>query len=296
MRDHYDFSKMKGRKNPDVKRVVMNEMQDLLWPGDLLGDCLYRSEHLCENTKRHLKEGLVRRLLIIQISRLKIIEIVSADRTGVIPGPEAVELNLHLNAYYFQLRGALDNAAWALHYQFGLMGAVNEDDLTARRKCDLFSKDFLDRISKDHPVLATGLRSKTEWATDLKQLRDPAAHRIPLYAVPGIRSPEEDADASTEWQKGMAVVGAMMKPIGEYNGMDDAERMIHQGNHSNDQFETAISHFVKSDQIGHHAPIFAVSGPNGHQIREIRPQMDTDHEAFVSVIKIVVNELVSVSV
>lgn len=274
----------------------MNELQIQFRTDEvrLVMECLNQSEHLCEHAKRHLKEGLARRLLMIQTSRLKIIEIVSEDRIGVIPGHETLELNVHLNAYYLQLRGALDNAAWALHYQFGLLGDVNEDNSTARKKCDLFSTHFLDSINKDHSAFAKHLKSKAEWARDLQQRRNPAAHRIPLYAVPGIRSPEEEADASAEWQKAVA---AMLEPIEEYSGMDDTEEnMIREMNDSDVKFETAISHIAKSDQIGHYIPIFVMSGPNGKETREIHPQINSDHGAFLDVIKVVVNELTYMSI
>jgi len=229
--------------------------------------CMGAPPRLAEGTQRHLKEGLARRILMIQASRFRILETASANRIGVLPGGETVEINLHLNAYYFQLRGALDNAAWALHYQYSLLGTVDEDDRKARRQCDLFADGFIDALNAVLPAVAENLRSEKTWAADLKSLRDPVAHRIPLYAVPGVASPAEAAEFSERRNEMLSAVQS-----GDASG--------------------ALSKIVEADRIGRYRPIFGQSGPQGTEVREIGPQIERDHSSFLRVTRHVIDGLI----
>ena len=234
---------------------------------ELVVACLGARSGLAEGTQRHLKEGLARRILMIQSSRSRILDTASENRVGVLPSGETVEINLHLNAYYFQLRGALDNAAWALHYQYNLLGAVDEDDRNARRLCDLFADSFIEAVNNALPTVAEVLRSEKLWASELKSLRDPVAHRIPLYAVPGVASPAEAAKFSQKWDE---VLGAVQR--GDMAG--------------------GLAQIVEADRIGRYRPIFGQSGPQGTEVREIGPQIDRDHSSFMRVAGTVVDGLI----
>jgi hypothetical protein len=55
---------------------------------------------------------------------------------------------------------------------------------------DLFRGDFQSELEKKRPGLIRWLRKVDKWRSDVKKLRDPAAHRIPLSVIPGIHTDE----------------------------------------------------------------------------------------------------------
>jgi hypothetical protein len=67
---------------------------------------------------RHFNEGVVRRHYMLQSSRLFLCDRCSPQRKEPLSVYEATECAIHLNAYYLNLRGTLDNLAWVLQYEF----------------------------------------------------------------------------------------------------------------------------------------------------------------------------------
>lgn len=45
------------------------------------------------------------------------------------------------------------------------------------------------------------MRRHADWQIDLKTIRDPVAHRIPIYAVPAVLSAEEAERYRTVYQR-----------------------------------------------------------------------------------------------
>jgi hypothetical protein len=70
---------------------------------------------------------------------------------------------------------------------------VREDVRQNRHKCELLGIDFIAALSTVHPIAASQLKQHEVWWKDLKNLRDPAAHRIPLYVPPSVIRPEDVA-------------------------------------------------------------------------------------------------------
>jgi hypothetical protein len=66
---------------------------------------------------RHFNEGVVRRHYMLQSSRLFLCDRCSPQRKEPLSVYEATECAIHLNAYYLNLRGTLDNLAWVLQYE-----------------------------------------------------------------------------------------------------------------------------------------------------------------------------------
>ena len=99
-----------------------------------------RSEFQDRYAQRHLYEGFNRRVLTIESGRVVIERITGSPRREPISVYEATELSLHLNAYYLNVCGTLDNLAWALQHEFKVLGQVRETS-GKRMQCTLFGKD-----------------------------------------------------------------------------------------------------------------------------------------------------------
>jgi hypothetical protein len=135
-----------------------------------------------ENARRHCKEGFLRRHGMIETSRMHLKTIVEEGRTRPLAPFGATEAAIHLNAYYLNFRGAFDNLAWCLQYEWKVLDALNELSAT-RQDCGLWGKRFSAALHLKNAPLATALGSHAAWGRELANFRDPAAHRIPLLIL-----------------------------------------------------------------------------------------------------------------
>jgi len=94
--------------------------------------------------------------------------------------------------------------AWALNYQFSIVDAEEEKTRRTRSRCDLFRNDFLDALHRLKPNLLNSLRNFEDWAAELKELRDPVAHRLPLTVVGGCLPMESTSEFEKLWAKAAA--------------------------------------------------------------------------------------------
>lgn len=231
---------------------------------ELLEESLRNAPGLRLEAIRHIREGFNRRLLMMQCSRIKLRE--KTKRAGDQPlNPyEVEELNVHLNSYYLNLRGCFDNLAWALNYQFSIVEA--EESRRNRSRCNLFGKEFLDALDRLRPTLRQSLRNYEEWAAELKKLRDPAAHRLPLSVVGGCLP----TDSTSEFQKLWAKAAA---PRSELGGKPR-------------------SYFVQQAYaLLEYEPLIAVGTASGQETRKIPVQLGNDHRLFLDIARHVLNEL-----
>lgn len=119
---------------------------------ELLYQSVINHNALNKEAYRHIWEGFSRRLTMLQCSRLFLREHTNRKPTDP-PSPYLIEeMNVHLNSYYINLRGCMDNLAWALNYRLALV-AGTETDSSTRRKIDLFGKDFLAALKTQRPNL-----------------------------------------------------------------------------------------------------------------------------------------------
>lgn len=215
-----------------------------------------------KDASRHLREGFGRRIFMMQCSRIFLREHTNRAANDP-PNPYLVEeLNVHLNSYYINLRGCLDNLAWTLNYQLSIVPANEEG--RGRRDCDLFGRKFLSSLEQLHPSLRDGLRPYENWASELKDLRDPAAHRVPMSVIGGLLTPERVAEINTLWSKA---------------SLNDGVRNGY-----------SRSHFVRQAyRILEYAPLLVVSTSNGLETREISVQVGNDHRQFLTLAGLVVD-------
>ncbi len=147
-------------------------------------DCLHNVQ-----SRRHLREGFLQRHLMMVASRKRLYD-ETYNRENLLNPDMTVELSIHLNAYYLNLSGALDNLAWLLAYELELKNDIDEGSRDHRNFSRLFSRPFLAALEPKGSDLAARLQKHADWNREVKRLRDPAAHRIPLYMPPGIQTEE----------------------------------------------------------------------------------------------------------
>lgn len=106
----------------------------------------------------------------------------------------STNLTLHLNSYYFNLCGSLDNLSWALIYHFRLLKEVDENRWEHQQFAVLHKKPLLNSLENSgRPGLAVLMRDFQDWCFDVSTLRDPRALRVPLNIPPvlsGAPNPE----------------------------------------------------------------------------------------------------------
>lgn len=218
------------------------------------------------DAKRHIRQGFARRLLLMQTNRLAMTNIAPLERKEKLLSYECADLNVHVNSWYVQLRGALDNLAWALHYEWKLLGQGDEKNVRLRRKCDLFGAEFRRAVRTSLPALADVIDRHASWAAGLKELRDPIAHRVPIYAVPGVAFNDDKArfDQLNEEAQAAAAAG---------------------------DFDTFRDKMWEAQRVGTYFHVFAMSGPGGIQLHRLPAQLALDFTAFLDLATAVVCEL-----
>jgi len=214
---------------------------------------------------QHLKEGFNRRVLMLEAS-LRFLIRKAAEIGGKPVSPyTATDLALHLNAFYLNLCGALDNLAWALQYENNLVPNVEETG-QGRQQINLFGNAFLKALEKVAPNITSAIRQHSAWNTDLRDLRDPAVHRIPIYAVPGVVN-EKQADEFKKLQ-------------------EEATRLFESGDH-----DGGMELIFRSQAVGTYQPLMALSHESSHELRGIVFQLQKDDETFVTVSGTVLSHL-----
>jgi hypothetical protein len=83
------------------------------------------------------------------LSRLFLCENYSQPRKEPLATSETTHCAIHLNAYYLNLSGSLDNLAWVLQYEWQLLPGVSEDGGRERQACQLFRHRFLNQSTED---------------------------------------------------------------------------------------------------------------------------------------------------
>jgi hypothetical protein len=219
------------------------------------------------NARRHFNEGFVRRHYMLQSSRLFLFQHCSQSRTEPLSPYEATDCAIHLNAYYLNLRGALDNLAWVLQYEWQLLAGVTEDEVSGRQKCNLFGAPFLAALQSQYPELASVLDQRLNWAKELAKLRDPAAHRVPIYVPPSVITCQEQVDKfrHIEAQADVALSERGDRPISEI--------------------------YREAQAVADFMPVMIISTPQDLRICSISEQVRSDHDKYLTIARAVVDAL-----
>ena len=219
---------------------------------------LNRVAPLTLGAQRHLKEGFARRVYIMRTNRETMLNIAPPVRTTTLGDDEPEQMNVHVNSYYIHLRGALDNLAWSIQYQLRPLGPFGEEASDIRMKCNLFDRRFLDPLELAEPDLARALRGESAWANEMKDRRDPVAHRVPPYVPPG------------------AVIGKEAERVKALYA--EADTAYKNGDH-----ETGMAKIREGYSVGGYASVMVLSGVDGLNVLRLPETVQRDHSHFLSV-------------
>jgi len=146
-----------------------------------------------DKAMHYLRHGYGVRALQAMESRFQLIRIVEKSGGENLNPYETTNVNMLLNAFYLNLIGAIDNLAWALHYELNIIEGAKENN-KKRNYIGLFSNRFQDALQLLKPDMVIQLNNYKEWFLEIKEFRDPAAHRIPLYCAPGVICDEHEEE------------------------------------------------------------------------------------------------------
>ena len=138
------------------------------------------------NARYYMLHGAGRRFGITFRAYQKITGRAYNKRSEPLSSDEQIDLSLAINITYMNIPGILDNFAWCLLYE-------RQPDLAnkiSQNHVGLFSKEFrkqLDAFSE----IAEEIEVHDSWQKEIKERRDPVAHRIPLYVPPSLLTQEE---------------------------------------------------------------------------------------------------------
>lgn len=139
------------------------------------------------NERAHyfIQFGVTRRLEMMWYAFRNLVSTAPCDRTEPLRLEESRQLMLDLNTIYLNIRGSLDNLAWALLCEFapGELKSLRPSQVGFFLPCLKSNATFSD--------LHTLIEQHDAWDRDLKARRDPAAHGVPLALPPSLLIPEE---------------------------------------------------------------------------------------------------------
>jgi hypothetical protein len=131
----------------------------------------------------------------------------------------------------------------------------------------LFGPRFLAALKSQHPKLASVLDQHDHWASELAELRDPAAHRVPIYVPPSVITSQEQVDKfrGIEAQADAAPSERGARPISEI--------------------------YREAQAVADFAPVMIISTPKGLEMRLIGEQVRYDHDKYLTIARAVVDAL-----
>lgn len=201
----------------------------------LRGRAVVEGQASVKEVHDHLVYGVARRTGDIWLAMRELIAKSPVDRTKSLSTEETSSLSMALNSIYINIRGTLDNLAWAVIEDAGGLAKVR----LPPKDVDLFGRQF-SRV-ETWEMLTTALADIAPWSAELAKLRNPAAHRIPLAVI---SSELNDAEAA-EYQRLCAEMLAPL-PDGSLNHEVIVERAKRQ---------QAIKAEIKA--LGRYRPMFA---------------------------------------
>jgi hypothetical protein len=153
---------------------------------DWIGKSIQIAEQLSnQHAAYYMRFGAGRRLRMIFYAYREIVFTAHPDRDSPLSADEQRELSRDVNVLYMNIRGVLDNFAWCFLYEKEA-GAINS---LSRTDVDLFSAKF--RKLPAFSQIMQEISAHDDWNREVKERRDPVAHRIPLYIPPSMLTEEQ---------------------------------------------------------------------------------------------------------
>jgi|SRR5665213_253765 len=234
---------------------------DLVEPATVHRDRLKTRE-----AARHLTEGFNRRVMMLDVSLRYIADVTQKPDSKPLSTYAIPELAVHVNALWMNICGALDNLAWAIAHEFTLFQTLSEQPGQGRELVGLSKKAFIDRVAGVDGAFAESLRSEQIWQQELRDLRDPAAHRIPIYPTPGV------------------LQGVAARRAQEL--MDRANSAMMAGRTSE-----GIGLIDHANSLASYEPLIVLSHEGRLEPRHLLKQLHADLDQFLAVSRTVLNRL-----
>lgn len=131
-----------------------------------------------KNSEEFLREGVGRRLFMLKASVDSIVNIYDEHRIKPLDDNEKTILSQSINFFYANIYAILDCLAFVFAFECPDYN-INRSNTNDLQKVGLFKKSFYTKINGLSEKLS--LTKLEHWYTEVKDLRHPIAHRIPLY-------------------------------------------------------------------------------------------------------------------
>ncbi len=155
----------------------------ILVAGLSLNDLAIKSQKLVrilksKNSKEFLREGVGRRLFMLKASVDSIVNIYDEHRIKPVDDNEKTILSQSINFFYANIYAILDCLAFVFAFECPDY-SIDRGNNNELQKVGLFKKSFYTKINGLCEKLS--LTKLKHWYAEIKDLRHPIAHRIPLY-------------------------------------------------------------------------------------------------------------------
>ncbi len=158
--------------------------------------------------REYATQGFARRVGTLARCIYRVFEIVPPDRTDSPTRDELVDTAIYLQAFMFNLFGALDNLAWVWVSEKGIK---KENGSRIPNSGVGLGEKNVDVRRSVSPEFQECLREFNDWFAHLENYRHALAHRIPLY-VPPSAVPKRNWTAARELEERKA----QTKDLAEY--------------------------------------------------------------------------------
>lgn len=153
-------------------------------------DYVTRLIHNARNLKSkeavyYMQYGAGRRMMMMLNAFQRITRVIWPERTDPLSHEDQQQMSIDINLIYMNISGVLDNFAWCILYEKA-PELIEEVD---RKQIGMFSNKTVLKIFDER--LKAQLMPHKAWSKELKEKRDPVAHRIPLYMPPTVLLPDE---------------------------------------------------------------------------------------------------------
>lgn len=155
----------------------------------------HQHKYRCTKSAEYAEHGFMRRLGTLLRCVQNVFEILPPDRgDGAPPRSEVLDATINIQAFVFNLFGAIDNLAWVWVSETGLCqkdGSPLPSAWIGLGPGNTFVRESLPVDFREY------LSSTDSWFKHLENFRHALAHRIPLYIPPYTVDPKREF----EWQQ-----------------------------------------------------------------------------------------------
>jgi hypothetical protein len=217
-----------------------------------------------QKSRDHLVRGFGARLIMIESSRHFLQNLLSG-RTAPLSVEEAAAAAVHLNSFFSNIFGAVDNLAWYLQYKYSLLPNAKESSGPHRRSVGLFRKEFRAALEVRDPGFYESLGDTTDFEK-LRKFREPGAHRIPLMIPRGVIDP---------------------KNVDEYQQREEAAAA---GIERGERYRTGMAH---AEELLILLPKFTLSSEGPEQVADVIEEIERAERRFYDLVVALLDRLLA---